>query len=448
MFIGRKRELELLESNINSNDFEFGLIYGRRRVGKTRLLVEITKSHNAIYYVANELGLESNIKGMSKAIADFYGIPLGFDSLEDIFSFLAEQSLEKETIFILDEFTYLIEAEKGVLSVLQNIVDHKLLDSKLKLFLSGSHIGMVEDAISYKKPLYGRTTFKLKLEPFDYYDSSLFYPNFNSKDKIRIYSVFGGIPFYLVQIDDSMSVEENIQKLIIQNGAPFENEVTFFLSQEVRSISSYASILTAIASGATRYNEIQNKSGIASSGSLSTYLKTLMQLGIIEKERCFSDSQNTKSIYIIKDQLFRFHYQFIEKNRSSREIMNANAFYNYLVKDHFEAFVSIEFERVCSQFLIRKYKDTILDIGRYWYNNKELKKEIEIDVVLLTTDGLSTYEAKWTNSKIDHRISSRLVEVSKDLNPDSFGLFSKSGYTDIKKREDFDLYDVDDLYSL
>lgn len=448
MFIGRKEELQILESKINSDSFEFGIIYGRRRIGKTHLLLEARKNHNAIYYVANELGLEQNIKGISNAIANYYDIPLSFDNLESIFIFLAQESRKKEIIFILDDFTYLIKHEKGVLSVLQNIVDHILLDSKVKLILSDSHVGMVEDVLSYKKPLYGRTTFKMKLKPFDYYEASLFYPNFSSEDKVRLYSVFGGIPFYLSKIDNTISVEDNIKLLIINNGAALEEETTFFLSQEVRSITSYANVLTAIASGATRYNEIQTKSKISSSGSLATYLETLTELGIIEKERCFKDSSNKKSIYVIKDQLFRFHYQFIEKNQSAKSIMEPNAFYDSLIKPYFEEYVSIEFERICLQFLVRKHRNTILDIGRYWYNNKELKKEIEIDIVLLTLDGISTYEVKWTNSKVDHRIASTLIEVSKDLNPNSYGLFSKSGYTDIETREDFILYNPDDIYSL
>ena len=102
----------------------------------------------------------------------------------------------------------------------------------MKLILSGSHVGMVEDALSYKKPLYGRSTFKLKIEPFDYYDSAKFYPNISNEDKIRLYSVFGGVPFYTNKIDESKSVKENIVSLIIKDGAIFEDEISFFLSKK------------------------------------------------------------------------------------------------------------------------------------------------------------------------------------------------------------------------
>lgn len=448
MFIGREKEISILNQKIASKSFEFGLIYGRRRIGKTRLLIEVAKNNNAIYYVANELGLNHNIKGISETIAAYYDLPYSFTTFEEIFSFLAKMSMKEETIFILDEFTYLLDSDKGILSQLQNIVDHTLSSSQLKLFLSGSHVGMVEDAISYKKPLYGRTTFKMKLEPFDYYDASLFYPHFSNEDKIRLYSVFGGIPFYLVQINDQRSVEENIKKLILKTGAIFEDETSFFLSQEVRSIKSYGNILSAIAAGATRHNEIQSKSGINSPGSFSSFLKTLIELGIVEKQMCFDNANNKRSIYVIKDQFFKFQYKYIEKNKSFKEIMNSDLFYEKFIQPTFENFVSYEFENVCTQFLLRTNKDIIMDLGRYWLNDRVQKKEIEIDIVMKTINTLSVYECKWTNKKIDHRVSSRLIEVSTDLNPDIFGFFSKSGYTDIEKKNEFRFFTPNDLYTL
>lgn len=448
MFIGRKKEISILTEKIKSKAFEFGLIYGRRRIGKTRLLLEVAKRNNAIYYVANELGLENNIKGISNTIAEFYNQPYSFESLEEIFSFLAKMSDKEDTIFILDEFTYLIDSDKGVLSLIQNIVDLTLSSSKLKLFLSGSHVGMVEDAISYKKPLYGRTTFKMKLEAFDYYDASLFYPRFSSEDKIRLYSVFGGIPFYLVQINDNLSVEENIKRLIINERAIFQDEATFFLSQEVRSIKSYGNILSALASGATRHNEIQSKSGINSSGSFSAYLSTLIELGIVDKEKCFDTASNKRSLYVIKDQFFKFQYKYIERNKSFKEIMNTDLFYEKYIQPTFEMFVSYEFENICKQFLFRTNKDIIVDIGRYWLNDRVQKKEIEIDIVMKTINNLSVYECKWSNQSIDHRVGSRLIEVSKDLQPDMFGFFSKSGYTDIEDKNEYIFYTPDDLFTL
>lgn len=446
MFVGREKELEVLQEKIGTNAFEFGIVYGRRRIGKTFLLLEIVEKYNAIYYVANEMGAEQNLRGLSKAIADYYGMPFTFDSYEMIFQFLAKESKERQTILIIDEFTYLVEADRALMSVLQNAIDHVLSDSKLKLILSGSHVGMVEDALTYKKPLYGRTTFKLKIEPFDYFDAAKFYPDQDAVDKVRLYSVFGGVPFYLSRINHSLSVVENIYHLILDTGSIFENEIAFFLSQEVRSVATYGKVLNAIASGATRAGQIASKSGISSSGTTANYLDTLQTLGIVEKETCFGESSNSrKTYYRIKDQLFRFHYAFIENHRSQKAVMNPHTFLSKLIEPKLDDFVSVEFEYLCREFLKRKFSHTIQDLGRYWHNDARRKEDIEIDIVMKHEDRLTAFECKWTNKAVDQRVVNELMMKTNRLGDVQFGFFSKSGFRKNLKHASY-LFALDDLY--
>lgn len=445
MFIGREKELKTLETKIESSKFEFGIIYGRRRIGKTRLLQEIVKKYNAVYYVANEMGLEYNLKQMSTAIANFFNESFTFDSFEALFDYISKKSANERIIIILDEFTYLMSTNPEIQSILQNIIDQTLLDSNVKLILSGSHVGMVEDALTYQKPLYGRSTFKMKIEPFDYYDASKFYPNASNEDKIRLYSVFGGVPFYTSKIDDTKSVKDNIISLIIEDGAIFEDETTFFLSQEVRSVSTYGKIVNAIAAGATRLNEISSKSGVGNTGTTSKYLDLLMTLGIVEREYCFGERVNSrKTIYLVKDQLFNFYYRFIEKYKTQKAIMTPDSFYNTIVSDHLDEFVSFEFEKVCREFLKRKYKTTIEEIGRYWYNDAKEKRDIEIDIVMKESGKLFAFECKWTNDTIGHKIINYFEKKVSVLGNVTLGYFSKNGYNDTNES----IYHlcVDDLY--
>lgn len=447
MFIGREKELNIFKKRIESKGFEFGLIYGRRRIGKTRLLQEIVSKYKAIYFVASEMGLNYNLKQLSATIAAYYNEPFSFVDFESIFKYLAKRSEEKETIFILDEFTYLLHNNKELLSVFQNAIDQYLINSNVKLILSGSHVGMIEDAISYHKPLYGRTTFKIKLEPFDYYDAAKFYPSMSDEDKVRMYSVFGGVPFYTSRIDDSKSVKANIIDLITEQGAIFEDEITFFLTQEVRSVSTYGRILKAIASGATKLNEITTKSGNANSGTVSKHIDVLIHLGIVEKEYCYGEKSNSKkTLYKIKDQLFNFHYSFIEKNLTSKVIMDPNSFYDSIIQPHLDEYTSFEFERVCREFLIRKYKLSIQEIGRYWFNDAKTKQDIEIDIRMEEGNKHYAYECKWTNNKIDTRILNELENKTSKLKNIHLGFFSKAGFDNNLKEDELQLYTVTDLY--
>ncbi len=449
MFIGREKELELIDRKIRSNQFEFGLVYGRRRIGKTKLLEEVVKKHDAIYYVANELGTAYNLSKLSEVVATHYHESFQFDGFESLFSFLAKRSEEKSTILIIDEFTYLMSQDVGLLSVFQNAIDQFLLQSQVTLILSGSHVGMIEEAISYRKPLYGRTTFKMKIEPFDYYDASKFYPNMNAIDKVRLYGVFGGVPFYTSKINEHLSVKENIINLIVEKGAIFEDEITFFLTQEVRSMSTYGRLLDAIASGATKLSEIASKSGSANTGTISKNLDVLMGLGIVEKEYCFEEgSHSKKTIYRIKDPLFHFHYVFIERNKTSKVLMDAERFYENYIEPRFERYVSFKFETICTEYLKRTYQTSIQSIGRYWYNDAKERKQVEIDIMMKERDTYMAFECKWTEQLIDESVYQTLLKRANQFEPVQLGFFSKSGYEESVLMKDGLFIGIDDLYQL
>lgn len=447
MFIGREKELMLIEQKVKSSRFEFGILYGRRRIGKTSLLKQIVQKHKAIYYVANTMGLEYNVNQLSQTVAQYFNEPISFDNLEMIFKYLVLRSNEKRITLIIDEFTYLMDGNDRILSLLQNIVDHSLLDSNLCLIISGSHVGMIEDALSYQKPLYGRSTFKLKLEQFNYREASKFYPNISNQDKVRFYSIFGGVPFYLGQIDSNKSVKENIINLILAPGAIFEEEISFFLSQEVRSQINYGRVLNAIASGATKLNKIATKSGNIPSGQAISYINVLMNLGILEKEIAFGSTERSrKTIYRIKDGLFRFHFTYIEKQKSQKTMMHPSSFYDRYIAPFIDEFVSLEFENISRTYLILKHQNELESIGRYWANDAKNRIDIEIDIVASIENQQSAYECKWTNAPIDMQVVNQLYEKARYLNIEQLGFFSRSGYTEEVREKNYLLYSVDDLY--
>lgn len=451
MFIGRENEQKLLIEKIESNKFEFGIVYGRRRVGKTSLLNHVLKEKKGIYYVASEMSYEHNIRELSKVIGIFFNEPVQFNTLEDIFKYLISKSKYEKITLIIDEFTYLMSQTPGILSVIQNIVDN-IKSENILLILSGSQVGMIEDSISYHKPLYGRATFKMKLQPFDYYEASKFYPTYSSKDKIIMYSVFGGIPYYLTLIDDRKSVQENIENLIIKDTAILRNEVEFILKQELRSIGTYAMILDAIATNSTKLTEISDKAKIGNTGNTSKYLNTLIGLELVEKEIPFGDKENSrKSIYKIADNLVNFFYTFIYSNKSAVNMLPSNVFYEKIVESKLNVYVSYAFEKVAKEFIIRKNKNTkkpFYDIGRYWGNHKELKKEIELDLVASNLNDLVVYECKWTNDKFSLPIYEKLKEHSSILKPTKLGGFSLNGFTKeaIAKLDYY--YTPEDLFEL
>ena len=435
-FIGRQDEQKKLTDIYESDNFEFGIVYGRRRIGKSTLLKKFIKDKSAIYVVANEKKLELNLETFAKAIGDFFGqTHLSFSSFTDMVEYLFV-NIKQKTVVVIDEFTYLINVDKAILSELQNVVDKYKDNSNLKLIISGSHVGMVEDMLAYKKPLYARKTFAIKLKEFDYYESAQFFPNFSYEDKIRAYAFCGGVPHYLSLVDDTKSIKENIIDMFIRPFAHLENELEFLFQTEFRNKANYSSVLHVVANGKTKLNEISQLSHINDTAKTATYLKPLIDMGLIEKENVFTDGKSQRrTIYKIKNNLVNFVYSFLEDNRSAHTLLTPDDFYNIIICPKLDDYVSFIFEDVCKQYLIRTNRlqnnEKILAIGRYWYNCSATKTQIEIDICTKTTNGFVVYECKWTNSLVNMIIMKELERKAdgiKEFSVSEFGAFSKNGF--------------------
>ena len=451
MFVGRSEEKKAIIKRIDRSNLEFGILYGRRRIGKTTLLKNILEERRGIDFVASEMDLSYNLEAFSRVVANYFNEPISFASLEMIFAYLKKKSERERLFVVIDEFTYLFVREKGIESMLQNILDHVINEANMTLILSGSQVGMIEDVLSYKRPLYGRLTFKIKLEDFDYFDASSFYPNYSNEDKVIAYSIFGGIPHYLARISDRLTIIENVINLL--SGKTLISKMIDFSSNKNCGLSAFTHDYFCDCQWCDKLNEIAQSALIKETGTASKYIDTLRDLNIVEKEVCFGEKINSKrTIYKIKDNFFNFYYFFIHKNKSQIALMDDNYFYDAFIVPSLSTYVGNKFETIAKQFLIKKNKmnkvDPFFEIARYWGNNKDLKREVEIDLVTKGKNALVVYECKWTNDLF------RLAEVksfkqnASHLRPTSYQAFSKSGYSDDARKALDKAYIIDDLYSL
>jgi AAA+ ATPase superfamily predicted ATPase len=449
MFLGREKELAMLEKHYRSNKFEFGVIHGRRRVGKTTLLKESITGKRSLYLLAQQANAKTNLDLFSKRYGELIGVgQITYGSFFDLFEAIFK---ETDLIVILDEFTYLTEVDSSIESVLQGLIDTYKEASTIKFIVSGSEIGMYENLFSVSKPLFNRQTFEYHLKECDYLESSLYYPNFSPADKIRAYAVFGGLPYYLAQVDDQLTLEENIKRLITNENARFSNEVIMLLHSELRSIQEYQSVLQAIHSGSTKLSEIDSKSRIGDTAKTSKYVKKLIELEIIEKEYKFLDNPNSKShLYRIRNNFIAFYYHFIWKNQAARVLMSEDDYYDSFIKDELDQYVSLRFEKICEQYLIRYYKqrnqEPIINIGRYWYNDRKMKTDIEIDLCVKTKKNIHIYECKWTNNRIGTSIMNDLTQKGEQIEATKYGAFSKTGYAEDVFKKNYDLISIEDFF--
>ncbi len=444
-FFGRQRELEVLNNSYNSDKFEFTVIYGRRRIGKTALIREYIKDKNAIYYMAIESDFRLNLEGISREINSFTGktSKAVYQSFEDLFIELAELAKNKRLIFVIDEFPYLAENYPEISSMIQKFCDDKWHNTKLHIILCGSSMSFMErQVLGAKSPLYGRRTSQIKLKEFKFQETSEFLSGMNKEEVAIIHSITGGVAEYLTYIEKKSSLDDNIYNLFLKPDARLFEEPRNLLKQELREPKTYNNILDAIANGASKNVEISNKSQLKS-GAISKYLDSLIDLGIIIKEKPFGEKHGRKSIYRIKDGCFRFWYKYLAKYMSGIELGLGKEIYKKYIENDLPNFMGYGFELICydifdemnSSFTL---PDLFYDRKRWWGNNPRKKQNEEIDLLAISDRYMLFGEMKWTKEKLDIKVLNALIDKSELIKTDKeklFMFFSKNGFTEQVKKE-------------
>lgn len=446
MFIGRKKELTVLNRLYAQNRFQCVVIYGRRRIGKTSLINEFLKDKNSIYFTGLEENAQENLIRFSDAIQMFQNTESmdfpTFAHFEQAFRSIAGLAKKRRVILVIDEFPYLAQSYPAISSMLQSYIDHEFQQTNMFIILCGSSMSFMENQVlGYKSPLYGRRTAQMKLKPFSLHEAREFFQNMDREEVFELNTITGGIPMYLSLMSQDRTLEENIAENFLQPNAILFEEPTNLLKQELREPSNYHSIISAIAGGASRQSEIVTKTGITS-GGINAYLKNLMDLGIIEKKVPVTEVEkprSRKTIYVISDGMFRFWYTFVGKRISLIEHGITEPVLER-VMEMLPDFMGSGFERLSQEYLWDHISDTELvqepfvHLGNWWGNDPKAKKEIEMDLVGYDDQRINGYfgECKWKKEAVSKEILDTLLYRSS-LFPypkKHYYLFSKNGFTD------------------
>lgn len=446
MFVGRHQELEQLNQAYQENDFQFTVIYGRRRIGKTSLINEFLKDKKSIYYVALEENAEDNLKRFSDAISIFKNTDQGgkekFANFEECFKEITHLAQKQRVILVIDEFPYLAKAYPTISSMLQSYIDHEFKETNLFLILCGSSMSFMErQVLGYQSPLYGRRTLALKLEPFKLSEAHEMLPKLSKEDAFIINTVCGGVPQYLSYMSDSMSVADNIKKNFLSKSGRLFDEPNNLLQQELRDPTNYNSIINAIASGASKHSKIAQSAHLQT-GPLTTYLNNLIDLGIVEKKLPVTEQKKSKSkniVYRICDGMFRFWYTFVGKQTDLIERDLTDLAW-VKVQKGLSDFMGPEFEKYSQDFMWSQdmnekiVPNPFIHLGNWWGTDKRTHQQVELDIVGFSDDERDGYfgECKWKNEPISRSVLEKLITNSEIFKYPlkHYYLFSKSGFTD------------------
>lgn len=377
-FKNRKKELSLFEELYLSENPKLIILYGRRRVGKTELLKQFLKNHKGLYLLARQESEKDQLVKFSRQIADFFNDNFlkvnPFVSWDALFTYLSEK---QRIPIIFDEFPYAVQASKKLPSILQDYWDNKLSKNKSFIVLCGSSINMMENLLGHKSPLYGRRTEQILLEPLQFSDACLFFPEkMPLKSKITYYSLLGGIPAYLLEFDFNKSLRENLKDNLLRKNKFLYQDAIFVLREELKEPRNYFSILDSIAKGNARLGSIVNDTGLNKS-FVNKYLGVLISIQLIERRIPITERSNRKSrkgLYFIKDNFFKTWFKFVFENQEYVEQERQDKLVEEKIMPELNSFVGRAFEDIVLSEIIRneRYKNYLF--GRWWDN--ELESEL------------------------------------------------------------------------
>lgn len=438
MFIGRERELQILEKLYEGESFECVVIYGRRRVGKTTLINEFVKGKRAIFYPGIDSNEKQNLELFSSSIMSAaVGANTVFREWSDAFEYIYQLSVDERLILVIDEYPYLANCYPGISSLLASVIDHKFMHSRLYLILCGSALSFMEhQVLGYQSPLYGRRTAQMKIKPFSFAECREFYSGFDKQELALAYGITGGIPLYLSKLKDGYSMEENIKDNFFDTASYLFEEPSNLIKQECREPMQYNAIIKAIATGASKISEITKKAGMNDTAMTSNYLGRLISLGIVERETPYKNENSRKTIYRLADGMFLFWYRFVPANMGLIQ-QGAKELVYEKVKGQINAYMGIIFEEICRQYLWKenlagRLPMVFTDIGRWWGNDPVRKEEAEIDLLADNENGEALFaECKWRNEDVGeaelHRLKHRSTLFHYERS--TLVLFSKTGFT-------------------
>jgi len=451
-FIGRQKELSALNEWYSSDRFEFVVIYGRRRVGKTALLNEFLKDKDHILISAKRVKGNANLRLLKEAVSDAFGTDTDDMGLDALLGEIGERS-EKRLTLVIDELPYFAGSDEELISALQAFIDHKAQYSKLFLVLCGSSMGfMKRQILGSESPLYGRRTREMFLRPMDYLEAADFLVGRTAFEKACIYGAVGGVPLYLKKFSGRGNIFRIMADEFFTEGFTLFSEPESLLMQELKDPRPYNALIETMASGKARLSEISDSSGIIGPDA-SRFLKDLIDLGYVEKIEPFNEKNGKRTLYVLSDNLFRFRYYVAVNKRKRIAEATADRIAKNIEREMPE-YMGKVFEDICAQFVRRiGYPIT----GRWW--GPADKKTMEIDVIgSVASEGrrIGLFgECKFTGREADAAAVENLLESAdqvKGFDVKNYAVFSRSGFSEPlelrAEAENVSLFTIDDLYDL
>lgn len=337
--VGREFEWEHLTSfaTAGGNDSTLGLIWGRRRVGKSFMLESLVKQTGGFYYQALRGSSGEALRGLGDALGAHQntGAPLALTTWEQAMEAVMALGKQRETLVVLDEFPYLLEHTPALESIIQRLYGpgHPArTQNRTRLILCGSSISVMSKLLTGTAPLRGRAGMDLRVSPFDFRVTRELHGITHLPTAVATYAVIGGVAAYAREMSendlpaDAADFDRWICRRVLSPAAPLFGEIELLLSEDpatskARKLNLYHAALAAVAKGNHAWSAICNYVQ-TSNQSLTPIMETLIAAELVTRVQ--DPVRSNRPLYHPVDPLLRFHYAVIRRNQNRLSRMTAN----------------------------------------------------------------------------------------------------------------------------
>lgn len=455
-FVGRAAELAALERQYRRDGGAFVPVYGRRRVGKTELLLRFCRGKQAIYFAATQGTAQQQLRSFMRTAAVALGKALlaevAVTDWDHAFELVVrEANPSRRLLLVLDEFQWLCASAPELPSIIQKRWDHEWQRKRgPMLVVCGSYVGFMErEVLGHKSPLFGRRTGQLQLRPLNFFEAGEFFPRWSREDRARAWFTCGGVPAYLKAFSQDRSIDQNLIEAFLEVDSPLQREAEFLLREELRDVASYATVIEALAAGHAAPTALSKYAGLTVP-RVMYFLNTLLELGYVERRLPLVPGRASKKLtrYVIGDPLLRFWFRFVAPHFSAIRQGPPSRVFQQLVQPHLEPFYGAGFEALCREALpaLLRNERVVADVqvGEFW------NRDAQLDAVALRADRwVELGECKWGAPGSVASVLSTL-RTAAEAYPSRgltvrYRLFTRRAVR-VAAPADVKLHDLDDLY--
>lgn len=402
--MNREQELGALTSWWEGRGARLGIVWGRRRVGKTALIERFAEGRRAVFHTGSRRPVPDELRALStaaSAVVQDRDLSLNpFHDWADLLESLARAAKTTPVLLVLDEFPELVAVAPELPSVIRAVWDRVASASTLRLLLCGSAVRTMEAMLEERAPLYGRVDRSLLLHPFRPHEAAAMLPKLKPDERALVWGIVGGVPLYLKWWNQARSVRENLFELACRPGAPLLTEGHLVLATEGEEGDLSRQGLHAIAAGRTKHNEIAD----AIRADPTRMLDRLVELRLVERiVPVTEDPRRTRRrLYRIADNFLAFWLGVLDRYRVEVDRGLGKTILPVLVQDLTD-YMGPRWEEAFRAHLRReadegRLADDVVAIGPFWTAKED---PTEIDAVVLAGRGRAAVlagEAKWARN--------------------------------------------------